>query len=176
VGEYFDEDGFGLAVAADRSTAVVGAPLDNTIGLNAGASYFFSIDHGTNYCQSAPNSTGHPARIRLDGCDSVSANRFTLIASPVPEGSGIFFYGAAATELPFGDGFQCVDEPLLRLLPPVKTIGGEQRYTVDLDRPPQPFGEILPGSTWRFQLWFTDAAAGGSGFNTSDALAVTFQQ
>jgi hypothetical protein len=175
VGDYLEEDGFGYAVAAGRSVAVVGAPLDNTIGLNAGASYLFSIDHGTSYCQSTHNSTGRPALLRLDGCDSVSANQFTLVASPVPEGSGIFFYGAAGTELPFGDGFQCVDEPLLRLLPLVKTIGGEQRYTFDLNRPPQRFGEILPGSTWRFQLWFTDAAAGGSGFNTSDALAVTFQ-
>ena len=35
-------------------------------------------------------------------------------------------------------------------------------------------GPIAAGSTWNFQCFFRDPAAGGSRFNTTDAVAVTF--
>jgi hypothetical protein len=35
-------------------------------------------------------------------------------------------------------------------------------------------GQILAGSTWSFQYWHRNAAAGGAGFNLSDAFAATF--
>jgi hypothetical protein len=37
-----------------------------------------------------------------------------------------------------------------------------------------PTGLVAPGSTWYFQAWFRDPAAGGAAFNLSDGLAVTF--
>ena len=33
---------------------------------------------------------------------------------------------------------------------------------------------IVASSTWIFQAWFADPAAGGVGFNLSDALRVRF--
>ncbi|MFT5051246.1 MAG: hypothetical protein ACI8QZ_002657 [Chlamydiales bacterium] len=35
-------------------------------------------------------------------------------------------------------------------------------------------GQILPGASWNFQFWFRDQTAGGTGFNLTDGLAVTF--
>jgi hypothetical protein len=38
-----------------------------------------------------------------------------------------------------------------------------------------PASVITPGSTWNFQAWFRDTAAGGSAFDLSDAVAVSFR-
>ena len=36
-------------------------------------------------------------------------------------------------------------------------------------------GQITPDSTWNFQLWYRDPMGpGGTGFNLSDGLSVTF--
>ena len=38
-------------------------------------------------------------------------------------------------------------------------------------------GQVLEGSTWHFQCWYRDPQGpGGTGFNLSDAMAVTFRQ
>jgi hypothetical protein len=37
-----------------------------------------------------------------------------------------------------------------------------------------PASDIAVGTTWYFQLWYQDPAAGGAGFNLSDGLSVTF--
>ncbi len=37
-----------------------------------------------------------------------------------------------------------------------------------------PGGDITAGSTWNFQAWFRDPAAGGGCFDTSDAVSITF--
>ena len=48
-------------------------------------------------------------------------------------------------------------------------------YEVDLDTPPQAAGQITNGSTWHFQAWFRDSAAGGASFDLSDGMAITFR-
>ena len=35
-------------------------------------------------------------------------------------------------------------------------------------------GNFLPGATWNFQRWSRDPAAGGSAFNLSNGLSITF--
>ena len=40
--------------------------------------------------------------------------------------------------------------------------------------PPSPATQITAGSTWNFQNWFRDPAAGGAFFNLSDGLEITF--
>jgi hypothetical protein len=35
-------------------------------------------------------------------------------------------------------------------------------------------GAVAVGDTWFFQYWYRDVAAGASGFNLSNGLAVTF--
>ena len=50
-----------------------------------------------------------------------------------------------------------------------------QLYSVDFTDPPNPVGQITPGSTWNFQAIFRDTAGGGALFDLSDGLEVSFQ-
>ena len=63
-----------------------------------------------------------------------------------------------------------------RLNPTVQTDGvGFVSKSVDYSTPPAPAGQITVGSTWNFQLWFRDPMGpGGTGFNLSSAVSVTF--
>lgn len=78
--------------------------------------------------------------------------------------------------MPFGNGTRCVGGPALQRLP-LATANGNRamRHSVYLTSPPAPSGQISPGSTWHFQCWFRDPAAGGAAFNSSSALSLTFQ-
>jgi hypothetical protein len=61
--------------------------------------------------------------------------------------------------------------------PPIPTtLGGTVALPIDLTAPPFSGGasQITAGSTWRFQFWFRDPQGGPAGFNTSDAMRVTF--
>ncbi len=133
------------------------------------------------YCTAYPNSAGPGARIDRSGSTSISANDFTLeVQGSVPGQFGLFFYGPDAIEVPFGDGALCVGAGglgLFRLLPPQPSDGGgSASRLLDFTVPPasQGPGAILTGSTWHFQYWYRDSAAGGAGFNLSDGLAVMF--
>lgn len=126
------------------------------------------------YCQGLPNSTGQVAGIHASGSLVVTNNNFTLNADNVPAGqNGIFFYGAGQISLPFGNGIRCIDGTLYRL--PVVTASnmGTASYTPDLTNLP-PGGEIISGSTWNFQLWYRDPAAGGANYNATEGLSVIF--
>ena len=59
-------------------------------------------------------------------------------------------------------------------LPAGVPAAGRLGHELDLEAPPTPEGRILVASTWNFQAWFRDFTPGGSGFNFSDALSVTF--
>jgi hypothetical protein len=37
-----------------------------------------------------------------------------------------------------------------------------------------PGATITAGSTWNFQFWYRNPAAGGAGFNLSDGLSIRF--
>ena len=134
------------------------------------------------YCQGAPNSVGAGARISWNGSVSIAANQFHLtVSGAVPDQLGLFFYGGAQVQVPFGDGFRCVGSDGLtriwRLNPAQRAgIGGTDSRHLDFTRPPAGSGpgQIHPFSTWYFQYTYRDPAAGGSGFNQSDGLRVTF--
>jgi len=133
------------------------------------------------YCASTPSSSGAPALISALGSTSVAANDLSLACSAAaPSQNGLFFYGPDATEIPFGDGFLCVAagaSGIFRLNPPVATdASGAVVRATDYTLPPMSSGagRIDVGSTWRFQFWFRDPAAGGAGHNLSNGLALTF--
>lgn len=131
---------------------------------------------GTSYCTSTPNSSGGAAVISASGSTSLAANDLALSAGPVPDGQfGIFYYGPNQTQVAFGNGFQCVAGPNLARLPVTVTAGGSLDTLMDNTMPPYPAVTILAGSTWNFQAYFRDPAAGGAMFNLSDALQLTFQ-
>ena len=84
----------------------------------------------------------------------------------------LFFYGSGTKQVPLGDGFLCVQGPIVRLGPIALTdAAGTLARTLDLGQLPAP---ITAGSIWNFQCWYRDGAAGLSGANLSDALNVRF--
>lgn len=129
---------------------------------------------GTPYCVSSPNSTGSAATMSASGTTSVAANGLELAAGPVPNGeTGIFYYGPNQLQIPFGNGTRCVGGFIGRL-PVTTTAGGQLTSTLDVTSPPNLAVQVTPGSTWFFQAWFRDMAAGGSNFDLSDGLEVSF--
>lgn len=135
-------------------------------------------DSVVNYCQISPNSAGPGAQLTSLGSTSIAANDFMLIASgAVPLDMGLFYYGSGQAETPFGDGYLCITGTVERLNPPqVSSALGTSTRAVDFTQPPASAGPaaILAGSTWNFQYWFRDSAAGLSGFNLSNGLSVSF--
>ena len=129
-----------------------------------------------NTCSSTPNSTGAAASISSNLECAVADNELELVAGPVPNTLGLFFYGPAESAVPFGNGLRCVDGAGLGLfrLPVVQAAGNTMTHALDLTSPPQAGGAITPGSTWFFQAWYRDPAAGGALFDTSDGLRITF--
>lgn len=131
----------------------------------------------TNECSANPNSTGLAATMTYGGSTRIGANDFRVGAYDLPPGAfGVFFYGANATLQPFGNGFRCVASPVIRLGVQQASVFGDVERPLDFSAAPFAAGPgaIHAGSTHRFQFWYRNPAAGGAGFNTSDALAVTF--
>lgn len=132
----------------------------------------------SNYCPSTPNSSGAPATISVTGSFSIGANDTQLLAAGCPPNRpGLFFYGATPSQIPMADGYLCVSPfaPGLFRVPPAVYIDASGVAQVALDFGHLPAGgDILEGSTWYFQFWFRDLAAGGAGSNFSDAARVTF--
>ena len=130
------------------------------------------------YCPSAGNSTGVGSLISFSGSQDIPTNTFTLLAAECPPGEmGLFFYGPSEVNVPFFNGFRCVGGPFFRIYPPNQIAGnGQASHHVDFNTPPMNSGAgaITPGSTWYFQFWFRDPAAGASGVNLSDGLESTF--
>ena len=166
----FPDPGAASAWASDHLPVIVDAILPLT------------CTSPTNYCIGAPNSTGNGALILSTGSTSVSANGFSLVVqNAVPSQFGLFYYGPEQTQIPFGDGYRCVGAGTtgtFRLNPPLTTDGfGDAIRPLDFTQPPANAGpgEITGGATWYFQCWYRDPLGpGGSGFNFSDGLDVTF--
>lgn len=134
---------------------------------------------GTPYCTATPNSSGSAAAMSAAGSDSVAANNLVLVAQPVPANqNGLFYYGPEAGLAPFGNGFRCVNPGstgFARLAIESASSGGVLSHSLDNTAPPTATTLITAGSTWFFQAWFRDPAAGGAFFNLSDGLEITFQ-
>lgn len=146
-----------------------GTPRDLGSELQLGA--FASLDQWSTYCFSLGNSTG--SRADLQGFGTTDPNNADLmfIASPVPNSTGIIFFGPNQIDLPFGNGRRCIGGSVRRM-PAVAATGNVLRYEFDWN-----FvwaSDLQPGTTWKFQAWFRDIDGGGSEFNTSDAITIDF--
>ena len=131
------------------------------------------------YCTATVNSTGNPAAITSNGSPSIGTNNFELLGRNLPASVfGLFYYGPGQIQTTFGDGFRCVGGMTFRLPPnPQADAQGNVTKPVDFTAPPVNGGAgmIASGLTWNFQLWFRDPMGpGGTGFNLTDGLSVTF--
>ncbi len=130
------------------------------------------------YCTATLNSTGKPAFIGMLGSLTFTKDDTVLVAMDCPpDNVGLFFFGRDKAQLPFGNGMLCIspiDHGLYSLQPPVLiSPAGEVSKALDF-RALLRGGRIADNSTWSFQFWFRDPAAGGSGSNLSNALRATF--
>ena len=170
---------FGSSLAMRGDELWVGAYSHREGTTRVGAVFRSTPRHEFNYCVGAPNSVGLGARLSTCGSTSVAANDLMLVVSGAPKNQpGIFFYGALAVQVPFGDGFRCVGGAMHRLVPIINTdqAGGYYR-PLDVHATPSDHGPGLidAGSSWNFQFWHRDPAGpGGNAFNLSDAVSVTF--
>ncbi len=131
-------------------------------------------NQGTPYCVSVPNSTGQAATIVGSGSNCVAINDFTLDSTNLPSTFGLYFMGDTQVSVPFGDGFRCVAGNVFRFQPPLMVNAGAVERTLDLENRPAE-GNVLPGSTWNFQLWYRDPMGAGGLFNLSGGLEVLFR-
>ena len=173
------EDWFGDSVAISGDDLVVGAGNRDESGTNSGSAYLIErcVGQVESYCVASPNSvSASGALIHLEGSSSVSTNVMTLRVDSLPANQfGVFFCGPLKEDppTPFGDGFRCVGTSgLARLNPPVSTHAGTAQRTLDFSS--SPLNNTQAGDTLHFQLWYRDPAAGGSNYNLTDALEVTF--
>ncbi len=128
---------------------------------------------GVSYCSSTPNSSGAAAVITTTGSASLAANNLVLRAAPVPMVSnGLFFFGANAVQVPFGNGVRCVASPTVRF-PSAPAVAGALERVIDNTVHPAST-HFAAGVTLNFQAWFRDSGAGGANFNLSDGYRITF--
>jgi hypothetical protein len=120
---------------------------------------------GTKYCMATDNSTGNPALIKAFPAGAVDQG-IVFSAESTPNEHFLLFHGQNQAVIPFGNGYLCTTGNLMRW--------NVQKGTENV------FCTILPGSelvslygqTRNFQYWFRDPMAGGSLFNTSDAVSI----
>lgn len=127
---------------------------------------------GLAYCTAVPNSTGAPARMSATGTTSLAAADLVLRAGPVPDQPGVFLYGDGQMQMPWSNGFFCVNGAGGWILPPV--FASQNRASLPLSAAGLPAGTFLAGTTWNFQFIHRDPQAGGAQANSSDALSITF--
>jgi hypothetical protein len=127
------------------------------------------------YCTAAPNSvSAGGALMNNAGTVSVGQNNLTLLCNNCPPNtSGVFFYGPLQTQVVFGNGYRCVAGPVTRLGLTVASPAGIAAKSLNYPTL-LPTAAITPGSTWNFQFWYRNPAAGGAGFNLSNGLSIRF--
>ena len=150
--------------------------LDIAVPNGDGSTVTVSITQAANfvsYCTAAPNSAGGGAQISATGSPSIAANTFSLTATGVPANkAGLFYFGAGATEVPFGAGFRCVSGETFRFGFAFSNGMGVANQAVDFQQ--FPGSVITPGSVWNFQYWYRDQAAMPAPFNLSNGVRVSF--
>ena len=127
-----------------------------------------------NYCTAQPNSTGQPAFLSAQGSASREANNLVFAALDLPPTAVTLLYsGTSAIDpgTPFGDGSKCVGGTIVRHAIR-QALAGAIFVAQDVNAPE--YATVRPGDTRYYQVLYRDPAAGGAGFNTTDAVAVTF--
>lgn len=126
------------------------------------------------FCNSLANSRGTVGTLALVGSTNVADNNVVLVSTGLPLNQpGVFYYGNGTENLPFGNGIRCVGGTAMTRLGPTSTgPAGIAARQLNLATIQDPHVMITGDSTWYFQFWFRDPAAGGVNF--SNGLRVDF--
>lgn len=120
-GDAANGDEFGVGVALDGTTALVGSYYTPSFG----SGYAFELQTAPAlYCTAKTNSLGCVPTLGASGTPSATdPNAFTLSATSVLNNkSGLLFYGFSPVNAPFQGGYLCVEPPTVRTA--VQTSGG----------------------------------------------------
>ena len=188
-------DGYGRDVAIHGERALIGAPWEDGLGYQAGAAYIHAArGPGTPFCsgdgsgaacpcsnpgsagQGCRNSTGRGSALVGHGSAGAGDDQLRLAASMlIPGELALAFVGLAPVNggsgRPFGDGLRCVGSRLVRLGARTPDAHGDALWGPGLGL----LGGWSAGDARYFQVFYRDANGPcGSGFNLTNALAVTF--
>jgi hypothetical protein len=160
----------------DQVQTVIAAPTAAVDDGSETASALGGNGSAYTYCSATLNSCGIAARINCIGSLGVSQHSFGLRVTglPVqPQSFGVFTCGGTQMHVPFGDGYLCINPlgGLYRMTPQMLTDTTVSRSVLEA---PAEFQLFQPATTWNFQFWYCNPAAGGAGFNLSDGLSVQF--
>lgn len=127
-------------------------------------------------CAGAPNSVGSGATIRWSGpFDPIGG---VLFVDELPANApGIMVYGLQSTNLPFGDGFSCVGGVNWILARKGANAQGSMHLDVASESDPDDLIWLQwPGNDqFYFQYMYRDFVSGGTGFNLSATVRVSWQ-
>lgn len=138
--------------------ASLGVTLDTSLAIVAGGSAPCGFE---SYCLSAPNSGGQAARLFVSGIPDAFGGTLDFLGDRMPAGQMALLVMAP------GEGFVpsyaghrgnlCVGPRFFRFAAADLHVGpdGSLSYSPDFDRLPNGM-MFLPGTTWRFQLWYRD--------------------
>jgi len=125
------------------------------------------------------NSTGVGALLTGAGSARIASDDLVLLAERMPlNQNGIFWIGDGQIDVPFGDGHLCVGSGGIGNFHfPVQSSRHRGAFVLGPGIVAQSSSAITiaPGSTWNFQAGYRDPLGPcGLGFNTTNALAVTW--
>jgi len=130
-------------------------------------------------CQGSPSSAGPGAILRWTGPETPLGG--TLVATRLPANSlSILTYGFQSDFAPFGDGHLCM-APGFFMARKLSSSTGDVSFDISQEGELEDIRYLLYMVEWQqiesaiFQVLYRDIAAGGAGFNTSDAIRVTFE-
>ncbi len=178
--------------AIDGGTVVIGNPLDDDAGIDAGAAHAISWEPGTGFCFGDPSS-GTPCPCNNDndgsvpgsGCDngvfasgarlaargiaSVSHDSVVLYTERVePNNSGLYFQANNAVSggggIVFGDGLRCAGGQLQRLQVRFSDASGYSATTVAIAAKTG----ISAGETKRYQCWYRNQSTPACGLGVNE--------
>lgn len=127
------------------------------------------------------NGLGSGAFMAASGSTSVALDDLVLTTDQLPLNEfGLTFMSQGQGQVPFGNGLRCAVGMTYRFNPPQSsgptgTMQFGPSIVLDSCTNLTTGGCITAASTWHFQSWYRDPAGPcGGGFNTSNAMAVTF--
>lgn len=126
-------------------------------------------------CPSSVSAAG--ARLEARGASTVSSDSLELVSTFVPNGPGLYYQGANATDISFGDGKLCAGTGIVRL-GLVFAAGNTSTYpAVTAPVPIRSAGFVAAGDSRSYQLWYRDSTPGFCTsflFNLTNGVALTW--
>ncbi len=169
----------GILVAGDPNYHYLEPASANGNGYAFGAVLMFDMPLGQQLtCPGSPNTFGDAGHLSVMGSLAVSDSSLTLHASQLPPGKlALFLYGQSGMPYNIQSGGQlCITGGIYRMLP-AGLIGewGERILDVDFTLPREA-QNLMPGTTWAFQVWHRDLVPGLPSFTgTTNAVEVLLQ-